>query len=60
MCKRGDGARFSGKPRSLRLIDDVLREQDLDCHRSIQAGVASTVDLTHAARAERRDDFIRS
>ena len=34
--------------------------QDLDRDRAIEPRVARSVDLTHAARADQRDDLIRA
>ncbi len=43
----------------LRVIGDRTW-QDLDRHRAIEARVAGFVDLAHAARAKRAEDFIRT
>ena len=34
--------------------------QDLDGHLAFEARVAGAVDLAHAARAQQRDNFVRS
>jgi hypothetical protein len=34
--------------------------QHFERHVSTEANVARAVDLTHAARAKRRDDFVRA
>ena len=35
-----------------------MRRQDLDRHRPVESGVPRPVHLSHAARAERRDDLV--
>jgi hypothetical protein len=37
-----------------------MRSKNLDCDLSVQASVARTIDLAHAARTQFRLDFIRS
>jgi hypothetical protein len=37
-----------------------LRGEQLQGHVPAQARIAGTIDLAHAARAERRDDLIRA
>jgi hypothetical protein len=39
------------------IVHDVVRKH-LDGHIPLEPGVARTVDLAHAPRAERRDDFV--
>jgi hypothetical protein len=35
-----------------------MLRQNLDCNGTIQARIAGTIDLAHAARAERRLNFV--
>ncbi len=37
-----------------------VRGQDLDGDAAVEAGVAATIDLSHAASTERGEDFIRA
>jgi hypothetical protein len=41
-------------------IDGELGGQHLDCHVASQAGVLGEIDLTHPARAERFENFVRA
>ena len=60
MVQRGDGPRLALEARArIGIAGDVTR-QDLDRDRAIEPRIAGFVDLTHAAGAERADDFIRT
>ena len=54
MIERGHGARLALEA----LAELGLR--DFDCDGAVEPDVASFVDLTHAAGAYRREDFVRS
>ncbi len=58
MRQRSNRTRFTLEPRKPLAIGDTLVRQDLDCYFASKSFVARSVDLAHAARADRRDDFI--
>jgi hypothetical protein len=59
MIQAGDGFRFTLEALFAYWIGGKLRRQNLDRHSALKAHVPRTVDLAHAARAQRRKDFIR-
>jgi hypothetical protein len=54
MIECRDGTRFGLEP----LAEAVIR--DLESDRTIQAGVAGLVNLTHAARRDERQNLVRA
>ena len=57
MIEARDRSRFALEP--LRNADSKhVRRENLDRDRAIEPRVARLVDLAHAARAERREDFV--
>ena len=60
MVQRGDGAGLALEPGPQIGIASNLTRQDLDGDRSIEACVAGSVDLAHAAGSEGGDDLIRA
>ena len=60
MIQGRNGARLSLKafPR-LRLLRE-MRRKDLDSHLAVKPRVTCAIDLSHAACAQRRSDFIRA
>src|SRR5262249_32091717 len=60
MIQLRDDARLTVEPLAeLRIAGERLRE-DLDRDSAVEARVARLVHLPHAARAERREDFVRA
>ena len=60
MVQRGEKLRFALETRdALRVVDESVG-QDLDRDVTTELRVARAVDLAHAARTERADDFIRA
>ena len=60
MVERGDGARLALEAGARIGIASDLGRQDLDRDRAIEARVAGSVDLAHAARADLGGHFIRA
>ena len=60
VIEHGQHAGFLLKARPPRRIAGEVRGQDLQRNIASEAGVASAVDLTHAASAQRRENFVRS
>ena len=58
MVERGSGARLLFEP-SQRVDRRSLGPKDLQRDGPIQPGIASAINLAHASRPERREDFIR-
>src|SRR5436309_11210749 len=58
MGKRGDCSRFLLEPAPSCRIAGHLRRQDFDGHVSAEPSVSREIDLTHPARAQRREDLI--
>ena len=60
MIQRSNGAGFAFEAGAeVFALRDVIR-QDFDGDGAVQPGVAGFIDLTHAARAEGREDFVRA
>ena len=60
MGQRRDGLRFAVEARlHIGTVCPVGREH-LDGDRAVQPRVGRLVDFTHAARADERDDFVRT
>ena len=58
MIQRSDSSCLAFEAGSqIRIVSDFTR-QNLDRHRAIEAGVAGFVDLAHATRAKRAEDFV--
>ena len=58
MTQAGYSSRFALKPLSdFRASREMCRE-NFDCDGAVKTSVLSPVDFAHAARAERRDDFV--
>ena len=60
MVERRQHLRFALEPREPFGIVRRTVRQDLDGDVAIELRVAGAVDLAHAARADRRDDFVRA
>ena len=60
MIQRGGRARFALEATQLVAIRGDGRRQNLDRHGAIQPRVARAVHFAHAARAEQRNDFVRT
>jgi len=59
MIQAGDGFRFLFEALPQSWIARKVRGKNLDRDGAVQTRIAGPVDLTHATRAKRRDDFIR-
>ena len=60
VAERGEHLGLALEPREvLGIFGEALR-QNLDRHLAAQLRVARAIDLAHAARAERRDDLVRT
>ena len=59
MIQSSDGARFALKSLAHVRIGCDMRGQHFDRHRATKTGVVGSVDLSHAACTEWRDDFVR-
>ncbi len=57
-CERGDRARLALEAHAPVFVLGQLRRQDFDRDCAIEARVAGAIDLSHAAGADRRDDFV--
>src|SRR5688500_5301821 len=60
VIQRGSGTCLALEPLSRLRIGSQRRGEDLDRNRSLESGVASAIDLAHAAAAERRLNFERA
>src|SRR5262245_21626296 len=60
MIEARDHARFPLEPRTSLCALGHSRGEHLHRDIAAEARVASTVDLTHPTRAERRNDFVRA
>ena len=60
IVQRGNRARFLLEALPRFRIGRERAGEHLDGDRAIEPGVARAVDLAHAARAERGDDFVRT
>ena len=60
MIELRDRARFAVEPLAELRVGGEALGQDLDRDGAIEARVARLVDLAHAARADRRRDFVRA
>lgn len=60
VIEHGQQAGFLLKSRPPRGVAGEVRGQDLQRNIASEAGVASAVDLTHAASAQHRENFVRS
>jgi hypothetical protein len=58
MVQRGRRARFLREPLQALGIGRERRGQNLDRDGTVQPRVAGTIDFAHAARAQRRFDFV--
>ena len=58
MIQRGEDLRFALEPRHSFTVQRERVGQDLDGDVAIEPRVARLVDLAHATRAERRQDFV--
>jgi len=58
MRERGDRARFAFKSHAPVSVFGQFRREHFDRDRAIEARVAGAIDLSHAAGADRRDDFV--
>src|SRR5579864_2663187 len=60
MIERRQRLGFSCEPgEALRVVRERLRKE-FDRHVTVEPGVAGAVDLAHAARAEEREDLVRT
>ena len=60
MIQAGYGFGFAFEALSGLGVRGQVVGQDLDCDLAVEAGVAGTVNFSHATGAERRDDFVRA
>ena len=60
MVERGCGLRFLHEAPTAALVCDSFSGEHLDGDVTIQSRVARTIHLTHAARANQREHFIRA
>ena len=58
MFKRRDGARLALKALAEFAVRRKMLRQDLDCHHTIKAGITGAIDLSHAACARQRKQFV--
>ena len=58
MIERSQHLRFARESREPIHIGGERLRQDLDRHVAVELRVVRAIDLTHAARAKRRTDFI--
>src|SRR5476651_2357816 len=60
MVQRREQLRFTLEPRDLLLVIEEIFGQDLDRDFSSKSRVSGFVDLSHSARAKRREDLVRA
>jgi hypothetical protein len=60
MAQTGDESGLTREPLLGGRIERVRVRQNLDRHRSLETGVDGFVDLSHAARADEGEDFVRT
>jgi hypothetical protein len=60
MVQRGDRPRFTLKPLACEIGTGEPGRQHLDGDLTVESCVARTVNLTHAAGADGRDDLVRA
>src|SRR5579864_395662 len=60
VAERGDGTGFAIEALSGFDVAGKMFWQNLDGYNSVQPGIARPVHFSHTARAERRDNFIRT
>jgi hypothetical protein len=58
MVQRGDAAGLALEALAQRWVTADMGRQDFDGHRAIEPCISRAIDLAHAARAERRQNFV--
>ena len=60
IIQRGQQVRFTIEPGEAVATAGERVGQDFQRHQAAERGIAGAIDLSHAARTQRRDDFVRA